>query len=600
MSRHRTFLIVVLAWALAMIGPDLARLVQPLGSLGLYANSDGLVYDVAGPFPDVTASPAWQAGIRVGDRLDLSRMTCVPYDAERCASVLAMLGGLQYVLPERAATLSLSATAGRDARQVTVVAAERPTNWLVRTVLLLDSVAGILVVLGAAWLVWKRPGPMSWGFFLYAVWFNPGQAFVFYAVLQQWPLLLIAQTVLACVAQAAGYAGLLLFALRVPNDTIDARWRPLERALPLLAIVFALGLLGSYGNAFGHATETLSRAVLLAGFAVDLGALGILFARRGGQSPEDYQRMRWVIWGCAIGLPTFILAQLAQGTSLFGGLWGSNPPYDLLGLLFLANGIFCLFVVHALSRSRVVSVSIPLRRVTILGFTLSIPALVLHNEVELIHEHLHLPDWAWLGVALVFLYLISRLHEFAVEVADRYFNRSLDRSETDLCREILAARQAGEIDRLLAAGPFRHLGLASAAAFRRTEAVFRLGAGAHGWDDCVTRVLRPGNPLLRTLSQGKPFDVDDAGDDPELPAGLRRPILAVPVANRVSCFAIALYGPHATGTDLDDNERRMLARVGDHAADCYAQLENEELRRRVALLEGERSVELARPGRETG
>ena len=62
------------------------------------------------------------------------------------------------------------------------------------------------------------------------------------------------------------------------------------------------------------------------------------------------------------------------------------------------------------------------------------------------------------------------------------------------------------------------------------------------------------------------------------------------MTNRVNCFAIALYGPHSSGTDLDSNERAMLARLGERAADCYAQLENEELRKRIATLEGELSA----------
>jgi len=149
MRRDRPLLILILVWALAMIVPDLVRLVQPLGSVGFYADSDGVIYDVAGAFPDKTASPAWKAGIREGDRIDLPRMSCLPYDAEKCASVLAVLGGVQYVLPGRAVVIDVAATPDREAKQVTLVAAERPTNWLVRLVLLLDGIAGILVVAAA-------------------------------------------------------------------------------------------------------------------------------------------------------------------------------------------------------------------------------------------------------------------------------------------------------------------------------------------------------------------------------------------------------------------------------------------------------------------
>src|SRR5271167_2669718 len=137
-----------------MIVPDLARIVIPLGSFGFYANNDGLIYDVAGPFAVPAQSPAWKAGIREGDRVDLSRMRCLPYDSAACGNVLAVLGGLEFVLPGREATIDLAATPDRKVRQVTLEAEPRPANWLVRGVLFLDEIAGILVVLAAAWLVW--------------------------------------------------------------------------------------------------------------------------------------------------------------------------------------------------------------------------------------------------------------------------------------------------------------------------------------------------------------------------------------------------------------------------------------------------------------
>jgi len=101
------------------------------------------------------------------------------------------------------------------------------------------------------------------------------------------------------------------------------------------------------------------------------------------------------------------------------------------------NGILCLFVFEAVRRERVVSVSIPLRRVTILGLTLSIPALLLHHEVEYMQEHLAIPNWAWIVIGAGALYLISRLHEGATHLTDRYFNRDLDKAERTIAAAIL-------------------------------------------------------------------------------------------------------------------------------------------------------------------
>ena len=129
------------------------------------------------------------------------------------------------------------------------------------------------------------------------------------------------------------------------------------------------------------------RRAVFAGFVVALCALGILLERRRRQSPEDYQRLRWVMWGCLIGLPTFTVAELAQTTTIFDTSFGDfTPPDDVIGLLYLVNGVLCLFVFEAIRRARVVSVSIPLRRVTILGLTLSIPALLLHHKVEYMQD----------------------------------------------------------------------------------------------------------------------------------------------------------------------------------------------------------------------
>jgi hypothetical protein len=586
MTRGRLVLIALMLWGLAMVVPDLLRVAQPLGSFGFYANNDGLIYSVAGPFGDESQSPAWQAGIRPGDRLDLTRLRCSFADLATCGDALAAFGGVEFVLPGREAVLPLAARHGQPAREVTLVAAQRPANLMVRAVLLLDALAGMAVVIAAAWLVWTRPGAMSWGFFLYVNWFNPGQAYAYYAILQQWPLLLLAQDIAGCFAQAAGYAGLILFVVRAPNDQTEPRWRPLERALPWLALIFALALIASYGNVLGFRTETITRAGIIAGFPVALAALGILWARRHTQTPEDFQRLRWVFWGCLIGLPAFLLAELASETTFFETRWGDfTPSEDVIGLLYLINGILCLFVFEAIRRPRVVSVTIPLRRVTILGLSLSVPVLLLHHEVERIQEHLSLPGWAWLLMGAAAVFAITKLHEGAVHLVDRYFNRGLDALERELGSAMLRAGELGEIDRLLASEPFNRLKLTSAASFRRTGQDYVRGPAAEGWDGGAAKRLGAEAPLLQPAETGKPFPVPEGEEEAGLPQGLARPVLGVPAASPLRCYAVSFYGPHASGTDLDSNERGMLARLAARAAAMYAELENGALRSEIERLE---------------
>ena len=158
---------------------------------------------------------------------------------------------------------------------------------------------------------------------------------------------------------------------------------------------------------------------------------------------------------------------------------------------------------EALRRERVVSVAIPLRRVTILGLTLSVPALLLHHEVEYMQQHLAIPNWAWLVIGAGALYLISQLHEAATHLTDRYFNRALDEAERDVGQAILKA----EVDRLLADEPFRWLKLTSAASFRRNGALFSRNGNGSGWDETAIRTLPVDAPMMAPLSSGAPFSV---------------------------------------------------------------------------------------------
>jgi hypothetical protein len=587
----RAVLVILTFYALAMITPDFLRVFRPLGSFGLETNGDGLVYDVQGPFASEEQSPAWRAGLRLGDRLDLFAMRCIPVDTELCASTLAQFGGVNYAMPGREARLILAATGERPAREVTLVAEPRPDNRLFEVIVALYTIAGILVVLGAAWLVWTRPGAMTWGFFVYVIQFNPGQAFQFWAWAQLWPWALIVQDAISLVMQAAAYIGLLVFALRAPLDRTEGQWRNIERALPAISIVFLAVSLAGMGIVFGYPTETWARSTLLIGFVVSVAAVAILLGRRRDLSPRDYQRIRWVIWGCLIGLPAYLIAQLSQQTSLFAELFGQGlTSEEVAGALYLVNGILCLFVVEAVRRPTVVNVWIPIRRATVLGLLLSIPVFFLHKQIEVIDEYFHLPYWAWVLVASGLVYLLARAHDFTTELTDQLFNRQFILAERHLAEvgeTVLHAPSLAEVDRLLVNEPMRSLSLASAALFREQDGVYRRRASA-GWDADDADTLADDDPILAQRFERKPYPVDLAhASHARLPHDLARPLLAVPVGNPRRCYAMILYSGHEAGTDLDSSERHLLGAFAHDAEIAYAQIECEMLHKRVAALEGQ-------------
>jgi hypothetical protein len=593
-SVGRILLVAFTLWALAMVVPEFYRLVQPLGSFGFYANNDGLVTDVQGPFPNEAVSPAFQAGMRLGDRLDLTQMRCIPINAVICSSAMAALGGMRLVNVGQHAELAFVETSERPARQLDIVAQQRPYNWWILPVLVLDQFAAILVILAAAWLVWTRPGVMTWGFFLFVIWFNPGQSSQYYALLLHYsPTALFTQNIAGAIAQGAGSAGFIAFALRAPTDVTTPRWRPVERALPVVAVLLALLLATSYANLFGYPTETVTRAGVLSGLVVAACAFMILLARQKELPPQDYQRLRWVIWGCLIGLPALVLADAGTTTTLLNLVWKDySPPEQLWGLLYLVNGVLCLFVSEAVRRPYVVTVSIPLRRVTILGLVLSLPILFLHREIdhirEVISENVTLPAWVWIAIATGLLFLTSKIHETTVHHVDRLFNRSVAKAGERLGDAVLNALNFAEIEAHLVQGVHNALGLASASVFREDDRVFRRTAADQGWDEAAAQVLDPSDPMLEPMHAHHPFSVNaQAAARNHLPDGLTRPILAVPIGDRLRCLALALYGPHATGNDLNHDERAMLAELADKAASAFMKLYDDELRQRIVALESE-------------
>ncbi|ACK51909.1 conserved hypothetical protein [Methylocella silvestris BL2] len=596
---ERLLLVVLTLYGLALIVPDYYRLVRPLGAFGFFANNDGLIFDVKGPFAQESLSPAWQAGLRVGDRIDLPKMRCVPVDTITCATMLAVRGGQQRVMPGRVGALWLAEGSPRSGDEIALAAQVPPSDWLLDLIVFLDQSAGVLFLLGAAWLVWIRPGRMTWGFFLYAVQFNPGQEFEIYARLQQWPAALLAQEAANGLFQAAGYAGFILFALRAPTGRIGASWRPLERALPALAVGFGLVSVLAVGSAFGYRTEALSRTVLIAGLFVSFLVLAILLKRRKDLEPQEFQRLRWVIWGCLIGLPACVIASLAQSTSLME----FSLTEDAIGLLFLVNGVLGIFVVEAIRRPRVINVSIPLRRATVLGLLLSAPALFLHGQIEELHEWIHFPAWASVVIASILLFAISRLHEHAVRLLEGLFDpdrRGAEARFAQIGAAVLAAKNAAEIDRLLVEGPARALGIASAAVFRSDGAQLRRYENGVGWTPAMTAALDPEDPLLAQKTAGSLFEIDPAlMRRGEFPEGPQQPTLAAPIGDALRCFAVALYGAQTSGANLDGADRRALEKLAATAAAAYAGVEREALRTQIAALEAQAPIN-AKPASQAG
>jgi hypothetical protein len=189
------------------------------------------------------------------------------------------------------------------------------------------------------------------------------------------------------------------------------------------------------------------------------------------------------------------------------------------------------------------------------------------------------------------LLVFQRLHEIAVDLVDHVFNRRFHRTQRRLRDASQAVSKAGsfaEIDRLLTEDPMQALRLSSAAVFRQQSGVLQRTENPIGWDDSALRELTVDldRSVLRSLALGTPVRLR-RGEwrRPGLPPEDREPCLAVPVCGGApEGIAVALYGPHSTGSDINADEREMLQKLASEAGLGYDRVETELLRREALEL----------------
>lgn len=599
---NRAAIIVLGCWGLAVIAPDFDRVFTRYGTLGFEADNDGVVTSVSG-------APATGAGIRPGDCVDLAQTP-----RSDLLAVFGGMGGMTYVRPDLDVTLQVEPApcTGDPSRATPRALHAAPVSQTAASqfLLALVQVLGIFFIAVAAVLVWQRPSAMTWGFFLYGIWFNPGQYFVFYAQLQRLPRVLLVQEVLQSAAQAVGYAGFIVFALRFPRNVVDARWQWVERALPaLVAVLFTVQLM-TFGTALGFHTESFARWSYGMGYAVDVAVLLILHSRQNAQSPEDRQRTRWVLWACRVGLLAFIFADSNMATSLWdpvvgrfcrSGLavaqWTCDDDGTLsmtaLLSLFMLSGSIPVAVFHAIHRHRVIDIRFALSRGATLLLSSVIIAGVLAAMERWIEEFLH-ESFASRVLATVLVIVVLKLvfewiHALFNRACDRIFFRRLHVAEARLAQvagELGDAESFDVVDRKLVTEPARCLGLASAAVFRRDDrGRFSQQIDPVGWTGGRQEALPLRESALDTLAhERRPVRLAGPEIGDEARSRTSQPAIAIPIVAAEGLVAIALYGPHSTGSDITAEERTVLESLQAPAAYAYNRIEVVALQRRVAEL----------------
>ncbi|GAC1659683.1 MAG: hypothetical protein NVS4B13_05250 [Candidatus Elarobacter sp.] len=584
-------------WALIVVMPDAMRIPRPLGTLGFSVDNNGYVYSVDAD------GPAAKAGVKVGDRVALDKMSCWRRTSE-CAQLLSVfggMGGLQYVRTSASVSLWLRGPDQKPAdppRLHATIAAQPEehgktstdrTLW--RIALGADELGALAFILCSAWLVWRRPGTTTAGFFAYALWFNPGQYFEFYSWLQGHPVAMFAQETLQAIFQSLGYIGFLVLALYFPNNVARPRLRWIGTTLPWIFAALTGLQLASFLNIFGIGTELVTRASYIAGWSLNAAVLFyVLPAVLLDQKPEEKARTKWLLTGCVIGLSSFIFADFNEATTM--------SPFNIsettTNLLYFVNVMTLAVVIYTVRHHRVVNVRFALtrglERLGMWAMVTALGAFLIHRIDEQLGKDFHWDEIA-VSLALVGATLAwERVQEFAIELLDYVlfprFRRSLEEMRS-LAHRLCELKSIAHVERSLIERPAKALRISSAAVFRRHRSGLFRRCSASGWPARALSVVQPTGTLVIDYlkEEERPVRLRNARWARDLlPDGVALPTVAVPIRAFGRLHAIVLYGAHAKGDDLNGEEIEVLERLARSAALAYESIEAAALRRQVRAL----------------
>jgi len=573
----RTFAVLLLAFfSLISSLPDIALSWHPFSDFGMQFDAVGRIVGVD------RGSSADQAGVKPGERVDLA---ATPLESR------------QYVV-----TGFSSAPAGLHAdfvvsdgtrqRQVRLVATPHSRSLadnLTNDVLMIAT-AGLVAISAA--LVLLRPSKMTWAFFLYGATAGSGSVLVA-AVVPLWAYVLEALTL--TTALTLSWIPFAVFALRFPNDAATG-WRRVAQNVVLTSLVVFVPL-AMWENVGVLAARPAPDAVTLVLGFLQLG--GLLFVAAtfaltyAHAASPDRARLRWVMVGMLVGYTGVLGFQISA--YIPGASAASIWPIAVVNLLQALQIAVPITVAYAIVRHRVFDVRFVLGRAVVYGLlTTLVVALVAAIDFVAgkVLASTRLAAIGEAGAAIVIGLSLNPLHKRLERFIDTVLFRSRRRAEQRLRRVAAGlphARSADAVTHAIVAEPVEAFALTSAAVFRRDPSGRFVRGEAVGWGpDHLRSIDADASVTLQLRAGSRSIAVDDASwPDGALPDGMYRPAVALPVEIRSVLEAIVLYGPHASGEDIDPEEIEVLASLLAAAATAYDHVAAETAMQHLARLETE-------------
>lgn len=314
------FIVAAMAYAILTNGMDIALPWHPFSSFGLTASANAIVTSV-----DPAAA---HAGLRVGDRIDVSRLS----PAQR-------LNVISYftAAPEGKA-IALPIASSRGDRYVRLTSHVRLRSLADNLTDVISVLALAIYALIAGAFVLLRPLPATWAFFGFSfAFFESPTLFTEYAS----PVILALEDTILAMASSITSVFFVWFALRFPNNVFSGTSKTVERVL-LFVWAPALAILAASGVALVAAGRGSTQVFWIESFVsipLFFAGIWILIWRYARADTQNRNRLRWIVASFAVAfLPVLIVINVENSPifSILPPLWIINLAYAGVGSSIIA------------------------------------------------------------------------------------------------------------------------------------------------------------------------------------------------------------------------------------------------------------------------
>lgn len=540
---------------------DLSRLMgDPVGSYGLV--TDGSVIDGIVP-----GSGAARAGLRPGERIDLSQNTALLREADV----------LEDFAPHGYSSLVVRVE-GPVPRSVVVRAApEDPSD---APLILTREVLAFLPLLIAVVLLFLRPGRLTWLLFLMTLDMHGAPSTVAYFRLFATPFAHVVLDVFQLAVAIAAGAAAVMFAFSLAGHAIRG-WRIIPVAGAAIAAIPQARTLNEWlpgltAIDLNGTAQMLSQVALF--MFVFVGLVDAFVTTR----EHSRGKMLWL----AMGL---LVANVAA--AMDGVLWANSGSYALHTLLRAAPVGFLILCAYTLLATRVVDIRFAISRTIVYG-GITAGLIVVFALVDLLltrgvdEGRLSLPLDVVIAVVLGFS--IHNVQSRLDTLVDRVLFRRRYLAGEGLARAanaVLQVRDESAVAEYVVDLPVRLLDLAGAAVYRRGAKGFKLEREVEcthlprRCDEndplCIYLIAELGAVHLADIPVRRDWPVDVA--------------LAIPFVLRRELAGFVVYGAHRDGTEIDANEERALMALATNADLAYERVSALKMREELERLRAQLS-----------